>query len=1001
MWLVYIITAWQSVIMSRFIQFFFFSLLCLLFSFGAQAQEQVSVRTGEHSDYTRLVMDWPSPASYDVKRASSSLIELRFNKPANLSLGEAGLNKDILDIRAVSGAGEQLALEIQTRPDLDFRHFTVGSKVVVDILLPNGEKRASTSSAPAPSPAAQQPSDNQTGNKIEKPPVPVPKAMPVEKVETQNIESEDADTSLIEQAAQDFNAHVIEVSVTESVGMAVFERNGWLWLVLDRTNINITPQIEGPDKERFPEFKRMELKGGVAYRLKLPEEEKPHIYAEGGGLIWRVVLTPRKRNMTPVPMERSFEHGDYVRGGTIMWPLRYVTKKLEIVDPSVGDNLTAVTVEQADQFAGSARRMVDFHLLNSIAGLTLKPETLDLEVDLNSKGVEISRPEGLALSRIKDVNRRRIREEIQATQMEELMGQEKGEEMRRIFDFDRWMMGGLQSLGQNQKILLSTLSDKDKQGKVQDLISLAKMNLANDRGQEALGYLDFALAELPDIEKSSEFKALRGASYALAGKFDPALRDLNDPALASYDELDYWRSYTLTWLGDWQQAIRTAPDSFGALIQYPQRLLEKIGLKLAEVALRDGDVSRAEAILSVLQKDSKTLWPWTKAGIMYLKGEAHRQSGEYARARELWEPLTEGKDDYYRVRAGLALAILGHVTNSETTEALIDRLEGLRYAWRGDELEAHINFLLGKLYLEQDRYLKGFTILRDATSMSPDTDVSREIAAYMKEAFKEIFMKEEGMGALDAVAVYEEFRELTPTGDAGNQLVHSLAERLVEADLLGRAADILQHQVDFRLEGIEKARIAVRLAAVYLLDRNPDKALEALRVAESLYKQQPSAEEKRREIKLLRARALSQKDQAEEALALLQTMGTANDVNRLRADIAWNARLWEDAAEALNDLILDEALDPARPLTREQAELVLNRAVALNLSSNRVALANMRKRYGDAMKKTPRARLFDIITRLRKTAIMADRQTIESIVDEVDMFKDFLESYKSIERISN
>ena len=75
--------------------------------------------------------------------------------------------------------------------------------------------------------------------------------------------------------------------------------------------------------------------------------------------------------------------------------------------------------------------------------------------------------------------------------------------------------------------------------------------------------------------------------------------------------------------------------------------------------------------------------------------------------------------------------------------------------------------------------------------------------------------------------------------------------------------------------------------------------------------------------------------------------------------------------------------------------MILNRAVALNLSGNRVALTNMRRRYGDAMKKTARARLFDVVTRQRQNSILADKETIESIVKEVDMFSDFLESYKT------
>ena len=102
----------------------------------------------------------------------------------------------------------------------------------------------------------------------------------------------------------------------------------------------------------------------------------------------------------------------------------------------------------------------------------------------------------------------------------------------------------------------------------------------------------------------------------------------------------------------------------------------------------------------------------------------------------------------------------------------------------------------------------------------------------------------------------------------------------------------------------------------------------------------------------------------------------------------------QDAADALQDLITDEIIDPSKPLTPQQADMILNRAVALNLAGNRVALENMRQRYSDMMKKTDRARLFDVVTRPRKTSLLADRDTVQGLVNEVDLFKDFLEGYR-------
>ena len=40
-------------------------------------------------------------------------------------------------------------------------------------------------------------------------------------------------------------------------------------------------------------------------------------------------------------------------------------------------------------------------------------------------------------------------------------------------------------------------------------------------------------------------------------------------------------------------------------------------------------------------------------------------------------------------------------------------------------------------------------------------------------------------------------------------------------DLLGPAANLLAYQVDKRLDGVAKAQVATRLAAIYLMDHKP------------------------------------------------------------------------------------------------------------------------------------------------------------------------------------
>ena len=86
--------------------------------------------------------------------------------------------------------------------------------------------------------------------------------------------------------------------------------------------------------------------------------------------------------------------------------------------------------------------------------------------------------------------------------------------------------------------------------------------------------------------------------------------------------------------------------------------------------------------------------------------------------------------------------------------------------------------------------------------------------------FRSLFLDGDAdqMEPVRALALYYDFRELTPVGKEGDEMIRLLADRLVAVDLLDRAAQLLEHQVKFRLRREKKAQIGVRLAAIHLTD---------------------------------------------------------------------------------------------------------------------------------------------------------------------------------------
>lgn len=1031
----------------------FFVSLCVFITIAAplHAQDSVPLRTGVHDGYARLVFGWSEGVDYTLKQSDKGRVTLTFNNAAVLDQSDANFS----EIKTVGTFDVQsqnpLTVALSIPKSSKIRHFKIGKRVIVDIYDPDNPKdleglkpRAVTLSPvpstpakkealvkvePKPAPikqAAPEHAEIKTETKPEakaKPPVKVatvpktppavppafvlvPETLPLttvpdanhKKTTTQRDAHDDdnAKKQAIKKAI-DQTEHIISLRGMQSMSMAAYESFGTLWMVVKGGNSFSQPGLTSPTPDIFPGIQTVQNDIVDVYRVDLPQQPLI-IKGIGGALAWDIVMGDKVKAGKAVQPKRLISSIDGLRGGSVLWPLENVDGIVEVVEPVTGETLIVVTVESATQLAGAERHFIDFDVLHSPIGLVIRPKVDDLDVRKVDEGIEISRPSGLVISLPQDLEAARLFSDQSAHSSSESA-------KNLLFKFDEWQLGDHHSLKDRENILLAGLHGQAEARRVQDLLKLGKMFLAHNRGPEALGYFDFAQSELPALEDSAEFRAYRGAAKAMSWKSEAALDDFLFSALDNNDEINLWKSYVLADLGDWQQASDILPPNYSALYTYPYNIASRLAVVLAEVNLRAGKVKQAEELMTYVDtKKEHALSDSMKAALAYLRGEAFRQKKDVEQTETIWTDLTQNQDDLYRTKAGLALTILLANDHKIDNDETINRLERLRYAWRGDGLEAQVNYWLGDAYFKDKNYVKGLTIMRQAASIAKETVLATRITSEMARTFKEMFEEKnlKDVSALDAVSVFDQFKELTPVGTQGDKLVQRLAEHLVRSDLLGRASDLLQHQVDHRLKGKEKLRIAIRLAAIELLDKNPQNALNALGKANDTLKvisDSPEKEKSKHEIDLLRIRAYSQNKEYNKALSLIDNMPFDRMVNRLKADIAWQAGYWDVAAAALHDVIMDENISMTEKLSKEQVDIILNRSIALNLDNDRIALANMREKYSALMLESnkDKARQFEVITRPRRTATLDDREALMSAVAEVDLFKDFLESYRNLQ----
>lgn len=295
---------------------------------------------------------------------------------------------------------------------------------------------------------------------------------------------------------------------------------------------------------------------------------------------------------------------------------------------------------------------------------------------------------------------------------------------------------------------------------------------------------------------------------------------------------------------------------------------------------------------------------------------------------------------------------------------------------------------LGELYTEESRWADALRTYKIAASYFPDMQGSERAAQAMRDIFDRLYLDGEAddMSPITAIALFDDFRELTPTGAKGDEMIRRLADRLVSMDLLDQAAMLLERQAKFRLEGVERARIGGRLALVHLLNHQPEEAVKALLTTRA--PNMPAPLERQRN--QLMARALAEVGRADEAIELLQ--GDDSDTARLlRAEIHWGEQEWAEAARALAELVPQ----PRRnlELTTTQARRVLDLATALTLANNERAVSTLRSRYLNAMRNTSYRDAFDLITSSPSDGVI-DYRTVADRIKQAENFQSFLSAYR-------
>jgi hypothetical protein len=996
----------------------------------------IMVRTGVHTDFDRIVFDWPRQVKYTIHRDGTKII-IHFSSSAQLHIGTDFTHLSrARTLESSSNADGNLTVSFLIGSKATIKDFVSDKSVVIDILgasappqSPEAEvvnKGPSTSTSmaappvdakplvktppeasaapvvgttpappavtppPQPAPPTVPPPDLTPQATASPTPItvpetqagPAPKSVPAAtiiqvgtppKTPAANPPSPNKTATVPSSDITDTPLLVASLDPHTAIRAAIFQRAEYAYIVFDRKITLDAETLAAGQPPLRVTLESLDMPKTSGFRFRVAADTELH--ATRDGTVWKIFLS---RKGPDVPVSTSLvAQPDFALGARFLLPLPDAPEPIHFSDPVVGDELILVPLAQTEAFS-VGRRMAEFKILSAAQGLVIKPLTDKIIVRAVSDGVEITAEGGLRLSSSNDTGASQ-----QSSQKARAAASGKS-----LFDFAAWRGKPDETFTQTRQRLQQTIVDVPEAERNRARLELARFYFSHGYGEEASALLNWLAKQVPDLTAHADFMALMSASKILSYHAEDALKSLDAPIFAGQPEIELWQAVAQAELRNWAQAEEKFSNTESMLSGYPEPFYSRFSILAIEAALATGKDHEAADWLDQLENGPHR--EFVDPAIAYLHGVLHAKAGRANAAEQSWKSVEASDNRLYKIRAELALIDLGVSTGSLTPAQAADRLEALRFGWRGDDLEVDILHRLGQFYIQAKNIKAGLNILSRAVQLYPSSPMAPQIQNEMSSIFHDIFLSDLGknLTPLDALTLYQQYRNLMPTGDDGISVTKNMAERLVAIDLLSQAADLLEDLVKNKLHGEEKGHIGARLAAIRLLDHKPDAALTALDYGTG----ENYSTDLQNERTLLRARALSDLHRDDEALSLLRDR---NDTaaNILRADITMHAQRWIEAAKTLLDLV-GKPPKAGGVLNESQATWLVNCAIALSLAGDQAGIDDLALNYGAAMAGTPEGSTFQILTQPEKGGQLHDIAAAQAKIADVDMFQGFLNNYR-------
>ncbi|WP_247475870.1 tetratricopeptide repeat protein [Bradyrhizobium sp. 169] len=744
---------------------------------------------------------------------------------------------------------------------------------------------------------------------------------------------------------------------------AAFRRGDTVWLVFDTAKPIDVEAIRTKGGAMIGEVGRVPLEKGQAVRIRLT---RPLVYSlsseeVGKQTNWLLTLAD-KIQATPLPLMISRNITDPALAN-IAIPFANPGLLHKLTDPDAGDTLYVITAQRPVRGFIKRQDLVDLALLESAHGIAIRPNSDEVGVEVGADKVILGKKGGLTLSPV-DISAERAPTAV-----------------RPVFSPEGWRKGQSENFIARQNELITAIANLEPAMRSLPRLDLAQFYMSRAMYHEAKAVTELMLADPLNKEESGAL-IMHAIASILIGRPAQGLKDLANPVIGNSHDSQLWKALAYARQGKWADAREKFKNVEFAIASLPLDIQRIVTMEAMRASLEVKDYAGASKRRSELEVVGVS--PEAAPGFAVLRGRLAEALGHDRDALDDYKFAVGSSDRPAAAEAKQLEVALRQKRDEISKEDALRELETLSMTWRGDSIEVKTLQMLSQMFAENGRYRDALTAARTATKLQPNAEASRQAQDLASDLFTQLFLGPKGdeLPPIESLGMFYEFRELTPIGRRGDELIRRLADRLASIDLLDQAAELLQYQVDHRLEGAARAQVAARLSMIYLANRRPDMAITALRASRI----SDLSGELRQQRLLLEARAQSDVGRHDLALDIVSNV-TGREVLRLRSDIFWAARRWRESAEQI-ELYYGERFRDFKPLNAVEKSDIIRAAVGYALADDSIGMSRFREKYAPLMSESADRLAFDIASKPTgaSSAEFADIAKLAASVDTLDGF---------------